>query len=54
MAVWARDSGTTAGIPTTSVSIDDDDDDDGEPEEFEESAIGQALQEIDRTRRGDF
>lgn len=49
MAVWARDSGVTAGIPTASVSIGDDPDDvDDEDKEFEDSEIGQALQDINR------
>ena len=51
MAVWARDSGATAGIPTASISLDDDDDDDDEPEDFEDSEIGRALQEINRERQ---
>jgi len=51
MAVWARDSGATAGIPTASISLDDDDDVDEDEREFEDSEIGQALQNINRERQ---
>jgi len=52
MAVWARDSGATAGIPTASVSLDDTDDVDEDDKDFEDSEVGQALQQINRDMQG--
>lgn len=55
MAVWARDSGTTAGIPTTTARLgngnDTDTGDDTDADrDFEDSEIGRALGRIQRDR----
>jgi hypothetical protein len=58
MAVWARDSGATAGIPTATVSLGDNEAEDEEPDEerdFEDSEIGQALSQVhDQMTGGPF
>lgn len=45
MAVWARDSGVTAGIPTATASLGGSGDG-GNGRSFSDSEIGQALQEL--------
>jgi len=51
MAVWARDSGALAGIPTATATLGDDDD---ERREFKQSEIGQAVEEYRQQQRGGF
>ncbi|WP_435065878.1 hypothetical protein [Halobaculum sp. EA56] len=51
MAVWARDSGALAGIPTVTARLGDSDD---ERSEFRDSPIGQAVEEFRRNQRGGF
>ncbi|PSP80177.1 hypothetical protein BRC81_03015 [Halobacteriales archaeon QS_1_68_20] len=51
MAVWARDSDVTAGIPTATATLGEGDESD-ERRAFKQSAIGQALQEYQHRQRG--
>jgi len=53
MAVWARDSGALAGIPSATARLGDSNGDDGR-QAFKQSPIGQALQDIQDTRRRGF
>jgi len=52
MAVWARDSGATAGIPTGTLSLGDDEGDEDEEQEFRDSEIGQALTRVNDQLQG--
>jgi hypothetical protein len=52
MALWARDSGALAGIPTATATLGNDDGDDRR--EFKQSEIGQAVEEYREQQRGGF
>jgi hypothetical protein len=52
MAIWARDSDVTAGVPTATARLGQDPDD--ERREFRQSELGQAVEQFRRDQRGPF
>jgi len=52
MAVWARDSGVAAGIPSATARLGKDPSEDETRRAFKDSALGQAVQEYQEQQRG--